>query len=48
MIVAAVVTITGDTQAKFMTQYQPMKMASAEALYHTASRRRSHCSPSAR
>jgi cytochrome bd ubiquinol oxidase subunit I len=29
--------ITGDTQAKlFTTQYQPMKMAAAEALYHTA------------
>jgi len=31
------VIITGDTQGKlFTTQYQPMKMASAEALYHTA------------
>ena len=37
-IVAAVaVVITGDTQGKlFTTQYQPMKMAAAEALYHTA------------
>jgi cytochrome bd ubiquinol oxidase subunit I len=31
------VVITGDTQGKlFTTQYQPMKMASAEALYNTA------------
>jgi cytochrome bd ubiquinol oxidase subunit I len=37
-IVAAVaVVITGDTQGKlFTTQYQPMKMAAAEALYNTA------------
>jgi cytochrome d ubiquinol oxidase subunit I len=29
--------ITGDTQGKLFTQhYQPMKMAAAEALYHTA------------
>jgi cytochrome bd ubiquinol oxidase subunit I len=34
---AVAVMITGDTQAKlFTTQYQPMKMAAAEALYHTA------------
>jgi cytochrome d ubiquinol oxidase subunit I len=38
VIVAAVaVVITGDTQGKlFTTQYQPMKMAAAEALYHTS------------
>jgi len=38
VIAAAVVTIaTGDIQGKlFTTRYQPMKMASAEALYHTA------------
>jgi cytochrome d ubiquinol oxidase subunit I len=37
-LVGAVVTvITGDTQGKlFTTQYQPMKMAAAEALYHTS------------
>ena len=36
-IVAAVATmISGDVQGKVMTHYQPMKMAAAEALYHTA------------
>src|SRR6266700_1616714 len=36
-LAAAVATIvTGDIQAKLMTMYQPMKMAAAEALYHTA------------
>jgi cytochrome d ubiquinol oxidase subunit I len=37
-IAAAVVTMaTGDIQGKlFTTRYQPMKMAAAEALYHTA------------
>jgi cytochrome bd ubiquinol oxidase subunit I len=37
-LAAAVVTIvTGDIQGKlFTTRYQPMKMASAEALYHTS------------
>ena len=36
MIVAAVaVAITGDRQAKVMTDVQPMKMAAAEALYDT-------------
>ena len=35
-LVAAVATaITGDIQGKIMTRYQPMKMAAAEALYHT-------------
>jgi len=34
---AVVVVITGDIQGKLFTQhYQPMKMAAAEALYHTA------------
>jgi cytochrome bd ubiquinol oxidase subunit I len=34
---AVVVVFTGDTQGKLFTQhYQPMKMAAAEALYHTA------------
>ena len=48
-LVAAVATIvTGDIQGKLMTKYQPMKMAAAEALYHTAKPARSRCSPSAR
>ncbi|HKT06163.1 MAG TPA: cytochrome ubiquinol oxidase subunit I [Rugosimonospora sp.] len=33
---AAAVTVTGDIQGKIMTEVQPMKMAAAEALYHTA------------
>jgi cytochrome d ubiquinol oxidase subunit I len=38
VLAAAVVTIaTGDIQGKlFTTRYQPMKMAAAEALYHTS------------
>ena len=37
VLIAAVATIaTGDIQGKLMTKYQPMKMAAAEALYHTA------------
>ena len=36
-LVAAVATmVTGDVLGKLMTMYQPMKMAAAEALYHTA------------
>jgi cytochrome d ubiquinol oxidase subunit I len=36
-LAAAVATMfTGDIQGKLMTMYQPMKMAAAEALYHTA------------
>jgi cytochrome bd ubiquinol oxidase subunit I len=36
-LVACVLTaITGDIDGKIMTEQQPMKMASAEALYHTA------------
>jgi cytochrome bd ubiquinol oxidase subunit I len=38
IIGAVAVVITGDTQGKLFTQhYQPMKMAAAEALYHTSS-----------
>jgi cytochrome bd ubiquinol oxidase subunit I len=33
---AAATMISGDIQGKMMTTYQPMKMAAAEALYHTA------------
>jgi cytochrome d ubiquinol oxidase subunit I len=33
---AAALAITGDTQGKIMTDVQPMKMASAEALYETS------------
>ena len=33
---AVAVIFTGDIQGKLMTKYQPMKMAAAEALYHTA------------
>ena len=37
IVSAVAVVLTGDTQAKlFTTQYQPMKMAAAEALFHTA------------
>jgi cytochrome d ubiquinol oxidase subunit I len=32
----AALALTGDTQGKIMTDVQPMKMAAAEALYHTA------------
>jgi cytochrome bd ubiquinol oxidase subunit I len=39
IILAAVgVTLTGDRQAKVMTDVQPMKMAAAEALYDTTER----------
>jgi cytochrome bd ubiquinol oxidase subunit I len=33
---AVAVMVTGDIQGKLMTKYQPMKMAAAEALYHTS------------
>jgi len=33
---AVAVVFTGDIQGKLMTKYQPMKMAAAEALYHTS------------
>jgi cytochrome d ubiquinol oxidase subunit I len=37
LVATVFVFFTGDTQAKlFTTKYQPMKMAAAEALYHTA------------
>ncbi|MEV0840616.1 cytochrome ubiquinol oxidase subunit I [Actinocatenispora sera] len=35
LIAALALAITGDIQGKIMTQQQPMKMAAAEALYHT-------------
>ncbi|MEE6260002.1 cytochrome ubiquinol oxidase subunit I [Plantactinospora sonchi] len=35
LVAAALVVISGDFQGKIMTQVQPMKMAAAEALYHT-------------
>ncbi|MBI4934725.1 MAG: cytochrome ubiquinol oxidase subunit I [Actinobacteria bacterium] len=35
VIAAALLAVTGDRQAKVMTEVQPMKMAAAEALYHT-------------
>ncbi len=37
LVAALGVAITGDRQAKVMTQVQPMKMAAAEALYNTKS-----------
>jgi cytochrome d ubiquinol oxidase subunit I len=36
VISGALVAITGDLQARIMTEQQPMKMAAAEALYNTA------------
>ena len=36
LLAAAATLITGDLQGKVMTSYQPMKMAAAEALYHTS------------
>jgi cytochrome d ubiquinol oxidase subunit I len=35
VIAGIAVAVTGDRQGKIMTQQQPMKMAAAEALYHT-------------
>jgi cytochrome d ubiquinol oxidase subunit I len=37
-MLAAMVAVmfTGDIQGKLMTTYQPMKMAAAEAHYHTS------------
>jgi cytochrome d ubiquinol oxidase subunit I len=35
LIAGALTFIAGDTQGKVMTDVQPMKMAAAEALYHT-------------
>ena len=37
LVSAAAVALTGDRQAKVMTEVQPMKMAAAEALYDTKS-----------
>jgi cytochrome bd ubiquinol oxidase subunit I len=36
LVAAAALMITGDIQAKIMTETQPMKMAAAEALYDTS------------
>jgi len=37
VVAAVIVIVTGDIQGKlFTTRYQPMKMAAAEALYHTS------------
>jgi cytochrome d ubiquinol oxidase subunit I len=36
LIAAALVLVTGDLQARVMTNVQPMKMAAAEALYETS------------
>ena len=35
-VTTVLVAIAGDMQARLMDTYQPMKMAAAEALYHTA------------
>jgi Cytochrome bd-type quinol oxidase, subunit 1 len=37
LVSGALVAITGDIQARIMTEQQPMKMAAAEALYYTSS-----------
>ncbi|NEA32375.1 cytochrome ubiquinol oxidase subunit I [Streptomyces sp. SID13031] len=36
LVAAAALLVTGDIQAKIMTETQPMKMAAAEALYETS------------
>jgi cytochrome d ubiquinol oxidase subunit I len=36
LVAAVLVTISGDMDAKIMTEQQPMKMAAAEALYETS------------
>jgi len=36
LVACALTAVTGDIDGKIMTEQQPMKMASAEALYHTA------------
>jgi cytochrome bd ubiquinol oxidase subunit I len=36
LVASLLVVVTGDTQAKVMTDQQPMKMAAAEALYNSA------------
>jgi cytochrome d ubiquinol oxidase subunit I len=35
LVAAAALAVTGDIQGKIMTEVQPMKMAAAEALYHS-------------
>jgi cytochrome d ubiquinol oxidase subunit I len=37
LLSGALVAVTGDAQARVMTEQQPMKMAAAEALYQTSS-----------
>ncbi|MBX6750472.1 MAG: cytochrome ubiquinol oxidase subunit I [Micromonosporaceae bacterium] len=37
LVAGALVAITGDIQARIMTEQQPMKMAAAEAMYYTSS-----------
>jgi cytochrome d ubiquinol oxidase subunit I len=37
LVAVAALLVSGDTQGKIMTEQQPMKMAAAEALYHTES-----------
>jgi cytochrome bd ubiquinol oxidase subunit I len=37
LVSGALVAITGDIQARIMTEQQPMKMAAAEAMYYTSS-----------
>jgi cytochrome d ubiquinol oxidase subunit I len=37
LVAGAATALTGDLQAKIMTQQQPMKMAAAEAIYNTQS-----------
>jgi cytochrome bd ubiquinol oxidase subunit I len=36
LVASAIVVVSGDLDAKIMTEQQPMKMASAEALYETS------------
>jgi cytochrome bd ubiquinol oxidase subunit I len=36
LVAAVIVVVSGDVDAKIMTEQQPMKMASAEALYETS------------
>ena len=36
LVASAIVVVSGDVDAKIMTEQQPMKMASAEALYETS------------
>jgi cytochrome d ubiquinol oxidase subunit I len=47
VVAGLAVTASGHSQGVIMTTQQPMKMAAAEALYHTEQLRRSRCSPSA-